>query len=62
MTNLGSLLITDSEGLIRALSASSPLDLEVEPRLLLGGVEYTETEPEPEESSKERKDNRKIGF
>ncbi len=62
MTNLGSLLITDSEGLIRALSASSPPDLEVEPRLLLGGVEYTETEPEPEESSKERKDNRKIGF
>lgn len=36
--------------------------LEVEPRLLLGGVEYMETELEPEKSSEKREENRKIGF
>ncbi len=36
--------------------------LDVEPQLLLGGVEYMETEPEPEESSEKREESRKIGF
>lgn len=39
--------------------------LEVEPRMLLGGVEYTESEPETEpgrDSSENPEDHRKIGF
>lgn len=36
--------------------------LEVEPGLLLGGVEYIETGPESEESPEKREESRKIGF
>ena len=36
--------------------------LEVAPQMLLGGVEYMETEPEPEGSAEKREDNKKIGF
>ncbi len=36
--------------------------LEVEPQILLGGVEYSETEPAQEESTEKREGNRKIGF
>lgn len=36
--------------------------LEVAPQMLLGGVEYIETESEPEEPSEKREENRKIGF
>jgi transcriptional regulator with XRE-family HTH domain len=42
---------------IRKLAAS----LDVEPQMLLGGVEYTEAEPE-EGSSEELADDKKIGF
>jgi transcriptional regulator with XRE-family HTH domain len=42
---------------IRKLAAS----LDVEPQMLLGGVEYTEAEPE-EGSSVEPTDNKKVGF
>lgn len=36
--------------------------LEVAPQMLLGGVEYIETEAEPEELSEKPEENRKIGF
>ncbi len=36
--------------------------LEVEPQILLGGVEYSETESASEDSSEKRDGNRKIGF
>lgn len=36
--------------------------LKVEPQLLLGGVEYMETEPEPAETPEKREESRKIGF
>lgn len=36
--------------------------LEVEPRMLLGGVEYPETEPAQEEPTEKREGDRKIGF
>jgi transcriptional regulator with XRE-family HTH domain len=44
---------------IRKLAAG----LEVEPRMLMGGVQYFEVEPEEGASEKPEKDeNRKIGF
>jgi transcriptional regulator with XRE-family HTH domain len=42
---------------IRKLAAS----LEVEPQMLLGGVEYTETKP-AEGSSEKPEDEKRIGF
>jgi transcriptional regulator with XRE-family HTH domain len=42
---------------IRKLAAG----LEVEPRILLGGVEYLEEEPAEEKPKKDEKD-RKVGF
>jgi transcriptional regulator with XRE-family HTH domain len=42
---------------IRKLAAS----LDVEPQMLLGGVEYMEAEPE-EDSSEKSEDDKKIGF
>jgi transcriptional regulator with XRE-family HTH domain len=42
---------------IRKLAAS----LEVEPQMLLGGVQYMETEP-AEDSSEKPEDDKRIGF
>jgi transcriptional regulator with XRE-family HTH domain len=42
---------------IRKLAAS----LEVEPQMLLGGVQYMETEP-AEDSSEKLEDDKRIGF
>ena len=36
--------------------------LAVEPRMLVGGVEYMETEHPPEDSPEKPEENRKIGF
>lgn len=40
------------------------IGLQLEPQMLLGGVEYmeVETEPETEESPEKREESRKIGF